>query len=95
MVYPNHQFHNLQVSSYNPLECTLLTPSFSMVGALNKLPVAASGMIFFGDPVNFGSVSAVGTGFVAGLVYAMAKQSQSKADKARQATQTFQMREKA
>src|SRR4051812_4520097 len=50
----------------------------SMVGALNKLPVAASGMIFFGDPVNFGSVSAVGSGFVAGLVYAIAKQNQSK-----------------
>ena len=44
-----------------------------MVGALNKLPVAASGMIFFGDPVNVGSVSAIGTGFVAGLVYAEAK----------------------
>jgi GDP-mannose transporter len=66
-----------------------------MVGALNKLPVAASGMIFFGDPVNFGSVTAVGTGFVAGLVYAMAKQAQKKVDTAKQAAQTFQMREKA
>ena len=25
---------------------------FSMVGALNKLPVAASGMIFFDDPIS-------------------------------------------
>ena len=47
-----------------------------MVGALNKFPVAASGMIFFGDPVTFGSVSAVGVGFLAGLVYAVAKNNQ-------------------
>jgi GDP-mannose transporter len=53
----------------------------SMVGALNKLPVAASGMIFFGDPVNFSSVSAISTGFVAGLVYAVAKNNQAKADR--------------
>jgi len=52
-----------------------------MVGALNKLPVAASGMLFFGDPVTVGSVSAVGTGFVAGLVYAVAKNNQSKEEK--------------
>ena len=54
-----------------------------MVGALNKLPVAASGLIFFGDPVNFGSVSAIIAGFVAGLVYAVAKQSASQAKKCR------------
>jgi hypothetical protein len=50
----------------------------SMVGALNKLPVAASGLIFFGDPVTFSSVTGIFTGFVAGLVYALAKQTQSK-----------------
>lgn len=55
----------------------------SMVGALNKLPVAASGMIFFGDPTTVGSVSAVGLGFFAGVVYAVAKNNQSKAEKAR------------
>ncbi len=68
-----------------------------MVGALNKLPVAASGMIFFGDPVTFGSVSAVGSGFVAGLVYAVAKQNQSKIDKAKAAGQggAYPMRDKA
>jgi GDP-mannose transporter len=52
-----------------------------MVGALNKLPVAASGMIFFGDPVNFSSVSAITIGFVAGLVYAVAKNNQAKAER--------------
>lgn len=49
-----------------------------MVGALNKLPVAASGIIFFGDPATAGSISAIGTGFVAGIVYAVAKSRQSK-----------------
>ena len=44
-----------------------------MVGALNKLPVAASGMLFFGDPVTMGSVSAIGVGFFAGVLYAVAK----------------------
>ena len=52
----------------------------SMVGALNKLPVAASGLIFFGDVVTFGSVSAIGVGFFAGLVYAVAKSNQKKAE---------------
>ena len=51
-----------------------------MVGALNKLPVAASGMIFFSDPVTLGSVSAVSVGFLAGVVYAVAKNNQKKAD---------------
>lgn len=55
-----------------------------MVGALNKLPVAASGMIFFGDPVTFGSVTAVAVGFFAGLVYAWAKSNQKKAEMAAQ-----------
>ena len=49
-----------------------------MAGALNKLPVAVSGMIFFGAPVTFFSVTAVLVGFVAGLVYATAKSQQAK-----------------
>ncbi len=44
-----------------------------MVGALNKLPIAMSGLIFFDAPVTFGSVSAIGVGFVSGIVYALAK----------------------
>lgn len=57
----------------------------SMVGALNKLPVAASGMLFFGDPVTFGSVSAVGVGFFAGILYAVAKNNQKNAEARKQA----------
>ena len=52
--------------------------TISMVGALNKLPVAASGMLFFGDAVTVGSVSAIGVGFFAGIVYAIAKNNQKK-----------------
>lgn len=62
---------------------TTSSTTYSMVGALNKLPVAASGMIFFGDLVTLGSVSAVGLGFLAGVVYAVAKNNQAKAEKAR------------
>ena len=51
-----------------------------MVGALNKLPVAASGMLFFGDVVTLGSVSAIGVGFFAGVLYAIAKNNQKKAE---------------
>jgi GDP-mannose transporter len=42
-------------------------------------------MLFFGDPANFGNVTAIGVGGVAGLVYAVAKTNQAKVDKARAA----------
>jgi len=73
--------------SYTTAWCVRTTSSttYSMVGALNKLPVAASGMLFFGDAVTFGSVSAIGIGFFAGLVYAVAKNNQKKADSRMQA----------
>jgi GDP-mannose transporter len=47
--------------------------TYSMVGALNKLPIAISGLVFFDAPVTFGSVSAIFVGFVSGIVYALAK----------------------
>jgi len=47
--------------------------TYSMVGALNKLPVALSGLVFFDAPITFGSVSAIFVGFVSGLVYTLAK----------------------
>ncbi len=50
--------------------------TYSMVGALNKLPIALSGLVFFGDPANFFSVTSIFLGFLAGLVYAVAKQKQ-------------------
>jgi len=61
--------------SYSSAWCVRVTSSttYSMVGALNKLPIALSGLIFFAAPVTFGSVSAIFVGFLAGLVYAYAK----------------------
>lgn len=47
--------------------------TYSMVGALNKLPIALSGLIFFDAAVTFGSVSAIIVGFISGIVYALAK----------------------
>jgi GDP-mannose transporter len=72
--------------SYSTAWCVRVCGSttYSMVGALNKLPVAASGMLFFGDKASFGNVSAIGVGGVAGIVYAVAKTNQAKIERARQ-----------
>ncbi|TGZ85227.1 UDP-galactose transporter [Ascodesmis nigricans] len=61
--------------SYSSAWCVRVTTSttYSMVGALNKLPIAISGLIFFDAPVTFGSVSAIGLGFVSGVIYSVSK----------------------
>ncbi|KAK9453823.1 hypothetical protein V1511DRAFT_522378 [Dipodascopsis uninucleata] len=66
--------------SYTSAWCVRVTSSttYSMVGALNKLPIALSGLIFFDAAVTFFSVSAIIIGFLAGLVYAVAKIQQSR-----------------
>lgn len=66
--------------AYSTGWCLRVTSSttYSMVGALNKLPVALSGLIFFDTPVTFSSVAAIFLGFLAGLVYAAAKVQQQK-----------------
>ena len=45
--------------SYTSAWCVRVTSSttYSMVGALNKLPIALSGLIFFDAPITFPSVS--------------------------------------
>ncbi|KAH6609488.1 udp-galactose transporter [Trichoderma cornu-damae] len=65
--------------SYSSAWCIRVTSSttYSMVGALNKLPIAVSGLIFFDAPVTFGSVSAIIIGFISGLVYTWGKLRQS------------------
>lgn len=69
--------------SYCSAWCIRVTSSttYSMVGALNKLPIAISGLVFFNAPVTFGSVSAIFIGFVSGIVYAWAKVRQSAMNK--------------
>ncbi|KAF2860954.1 UDP-galactose transporter [Piedraia hortae CBS 480.64] len=66
--------------SYTSAWCVRVTSSttYSMVGALNKLPIAISGLVFFDAPVTVGSVSAIFVGFISGLVYAVAKMWQGK-----------------
>lgn len=61
--------------SYTSAWCVRVTSSttYSMVGALNKLPIALSGLVFFDAPVTFGSVSAIFVGFISGIVYTLAK----------------------
>lgn len=61
--------------SYTSAWCIRVTSSttYSMVGALNKLPMAVTGFVFFGAPVTFGSVSAVFIAFFSGIVYAWEK----------------------
>lgn len=65
--------------SYTSAWCVRVTSSttYSMVGALNKLPIAISGLVFFDAPVTIPSVSAIFVGFVSGIVYAVAKVRQS------------------
>ncbi|KNZ71634.1 GDP-mannose transporter [Termitomyces sp. J132] len=83
--------------SYTTAWCIRVTSSttYSMVGALNKLPVAASGMIFFGDPVTPGSVSAVSVGFLAGLLYSVAKNNQKKSDQRKEANTVLPLANRA
>ncbi|KAF2159879.1 hypothetical protein M409DRAFT_37845 [Zasmidium cellare ATCC 36951] len=57
--------------------------TYSMVGALNKLPIAISGLVFFDAPVTLASVSAIFVGFVSGIVYAVAKIWQGKEKEAK------------
>jgi len=66
--------------SYTSAWCVRATSSttYSMVGALNKLPIAVSGLVFFDAPVTIPSVSAIFVGFVSGLVYAAAKANEKK-----------------
>jgi GDP-mannose transporter len=69
--------------SYCSAWCIRVTSSttYSMVGALNKLPIAVSGLIFFAAPVTFGSVSAIIIGFVSGIIYTWAKVRQTQMSK--------------
>lgn len=69
--------------SYTSAWCVRATSSttYSMVGALNKLPIAISGLVFFDAPVTIPSVSAIFVGFVSGLVYAVAKAREKMASK--------------
>ena len=63
--------------SYASSWCMRVTNSttYSMVGSLNKLPIAISGLIAFREdtPITFGSVASIALGFVSGVLYTIAK----------------------
>ncbi|KAF9116271.1 GDP-mannose transporter into the lumen of the Golgi [Mortierella sp. AM989] len=65
--------------SYGSAWCVRCTSSttYSMVGALNKLPVAASGILFLGDPATAGNILGISFGFFAGLMYSYSKTDQA------------------
>jgi len=69
--------------SYTSAWCVRVTSgaTYSMVGALNKIPIAVSGLIFFDAPVTLPSVSAIIIGSISGIVYAIAKVKQQSANK--------------
>ncbi|KAK5026493.1 GDP-mannose transporter into the lumen of the Golgi [Exophiala sideris] len=69
--------------SYSSAWCIRKTSSttYSFVGYLNKLPLAISGIFFFGAPVTFGSVSAILLGFFSGLIYGYGKMKQREQSK--------------
>ena len=63
--------------------CVRVTSSttYSMVGALNKLPIALAGMVFFDAPKNFLSLMSILIGFLAGIAYTSAKQKKAQEKK--------------
>ena len=69
--------------SYTSAWCVRTTSAatYSMVGALNKIPIAISGLVFFDAPITAPSVSAIAIGSASGIVYAVAKVKQQEAQK--------------
>ncbi|KAG9065826.1 GDP-mannose transporter into the lumen of the Golgi [Linnemannia hyalina] len=70
--------------SYGSAWCVRCTSSttYSMIGALNKLPVAASGILFLGDPATAGNIFGILFGFIAGLLYSYSKTAQAQTNMA-------------
>lgn len=67
------------VISYASAWCIRITSSttYSMVGALNKLPIAVSGLLVFEKEITKGGVLAILMGFGSGVIYAFAKKGES------------------
>ena len=61
--------------SYTSAWCVRVSTgaTFSMVGALNKIPIALSGFVFFDNPVTVHGLLAIVVGSLSGIVYGAAK----------------------
>jgi GDP-mannose transporter len=66
----------ISVASMWFLSCTTAT-TFSLVGSLNKIPLALLGMALFKAPTSANNVASVMIGLAAGVVFAHAKSSSS------------------
>lgn len=62
----------ISVASMWFLSCTTAT-TFSLVGSLNKIPLAVLGMLLFKAPTSLNNVVSVMIGLAAGVVFAHAK----------------------
>jgi GDP-mannose transporter len=62
----------ISVASMWFLSCTTAT-TFSLVGSLNKIPLALLGMVLFEAPTSANNVASVTIGLAAGVVFAHAK----------------------
>ena len=62
--------------AYTSAWCVRVTTAstYSMVGALNKIPIAASGYVFFRNPVTINGILSIAVGTISGVVYGIAKQ---------------------
>jgi GDP-mannose transporter len=60
---------------------TTSSTTYSMVGALNKLPISILGMILFDVPVTVGGVLSILIAFLSGIVYTRAKSEQAQQQK--------------
>ncbi|MCJ1333188.1 GDP-mannose transporter [Thelotrema lepadinum] len=62
--------------AYTSAWCVRVTTAatYSMVGALNKIPVAMSGYVFFRNSVTLNGILSIVVGTISGIVYGIAKQ---------------------
>lgn len=67
----------ISIASMWFLSCTTAT-TFSLVGSLNKIPLAALGMVLFSAPTNANNLASILLGLVAGVVFVHAKSSDAR-----------------
>lgn len=56
---------------------TTTATTYSLVGSLNKMPIALLGLLFFDSTWDAKNVASIGVGLAAGVVFVRAKQSSS------------------
>lgn len=80
----------ISIASMWFLSCTTAT-TFSLVGSLNKIPLAVLGMMLFTTPTSINNVISVLIGLAAGVVFAYAKATSSVQQSSSSTSSTLQM----